>query len=483
MTQVGLCARLTDLLSGHLGKLGDGEGARALRDAVAALGEPLPRLAVGGRLKAGKSTLVNALLGTGVAATGHTETTTVVSRFHHARKVSATLHTLDGKSAPLSLDARGRVPARLDAPLSEVDHIAVGLPSAVLAERFTLVDTPGVDSLSGLDPGSERALAEADAVLYVMPHPGDNDNRALLRVREQAAGSGLTAANVLGVLSRVDQLSDGEGDPWPIAHRVAANYSAKLRGVAGGIVPVLALLAHSATEFDDADTAAVLKVRALPAPELEDVLYSAEDFLTMAPLPDEHSRRLMSALGMYGIRALVASTRTDTGGFAELLRETSQVDPLLERITTSLAAGSDRLRCTRVLANAEAATWRGTSPAEKSALGAVRAELDRFRGLPELGQVRLAGALTDVLLGRCELPEDEVAALERLATGTTTAACLGLPEGTGAAELADAADDEIDRWRAWENTPSAVLSRHARDASELCQRFFFAQQDDNGGLP
>jgi ATPase subunit of ABC transporter with duplicated ATPase domains len=67
----------------------------ALRLAAARLREPL-RLAVVGQIKRGKSTLVNAVLGEHVAATGQLELTFTVSEFHYGDERAVRVHYKDG---------------------------------------------------------------------------------------------------------------------------------------------------------------------------------------------------------------------------------------------------------------------------------------------------------------------------------------------------------------------------------------------------
>jgi ABC-type antimicrobial peptide transport system ATPase subunit len=71
-------ATLCDELVAHLGP----QAAGQVKQISGRLGEPL-RIAIAGRLKAGKSTLVNALIGRRVAPTAAGECTRVVTRFRY----------------------------------------------------------------------------------------------------------------------------------------------------------------------------------------------------------------------------------------------------------------------------------------------------------------------------------------------------------------------------------------------------------------
>ncbi|MEW5535951.1 hypothetical protein AB1328_39305, partial [Streptomyces virginiae] len=94
-------------------------------------------------------------------------------------------------------------------------------------------------------------------------------------------------------------------------------------------------------------------------------------------------------------------------------------------------------------------------------------------------QTELAPALADFAAGRLRLSEADSRSLLRLATGTTAAACLGLPEpapgatASARAHAARTAAEAAARWRRLEAGPSRVLRRHARTARELCEELYF----------
>src|SRR6185295_19363278 len=136
-TAVGaLCDELTAELPPEL--------ARKVRAIRSRLGQPL-RVALGGGISAGKSTLVNALLGRRVAEV-RPETTRRVTTVYRAAAAGAsesvTLQLANGERVPMAFMADGTLPtsARPDA-----DHWDVRLHEQALA-HLTLVDTPGLFS-------------------------------------------------------------------------------------------------------------------------------------------------------------------------------------------------------------------------------------------------------------------------------------------------------------------------------------------------
>ena len=104
--------------------------------------------AIAGRVKAGKSTLLNALVGERLAPTDAGECTRIVTTYREGLGygVMALLRTGDQErlkfsrdGGVLAIDLGGRAP-------EEVERLDIGWPSSAL-RRLTLVDTPGLASL------------------------------------------------------------------------------------------------------------------------------------------------------------------------------------------------------------------------------------------------------------------------------------------------------------------------------------------------
>ena len=362
---------------------------------VARLGEPRIRVAVGGRMNAGKSTLVNALLQERLAATGATETTRLVTWFRHGHQARLRVHRRDGTDRLLPLSPGGGVGATVPgSDGEEIAHLTVETPNDALS-RHTVVDTPGMDSLSKLDPDSVGALADADAVVYLMPHPGENDLEAIDAVRGWTGGLRLGAANMIGVLSRIDTLS-GEDDPWPTARRVADRYARELRAVLSDVVPVAGLLAETARgpDFGEADARLLRALADGDRGRTTRALRTVQRFRGWdeAPVDAGDRERLLELLGLHGIRVgleLLDEGRRSTPALLEGFALRSGVETVLERIDTVFVAGADRLRASAGIAALEHlwdATRRGRPP--HPALPAVRARPPAPRAGPAPGGPR-----------------------------------------------------------------------------------------------
>ncbi len=196
---VHLVARAPGRLPGHP------RAAPAGRDRATAGRAPL-RVAVAGRVKSGKSTLLNALIGERLAPTDAGECTRVVTWYADGHTYQVTLTAADGSRHParfrrdddeLDVDLGGLAPEQLQ-------RIDVTWPSRAL-RRCTLVDTPGIGSLS--EQVSRRAwelLADgeqetpADAVLYLMKHLHRERSGVPLGLPRHRGGRGRTRSTRSG---------------------------------------------------------------------------------------------------------------------------------------------------------------------------------------------------------------------------------------------------------------------------------------------
>ena len=107
-------------------------------------------MAIAGKVKAGKSTLLNALVGEQVAPTDAGECTRVVTWYRDGATPRIALHPHDGAPRPLPVRRHdgaltidlGGTPGRASATRLVVDWPAQSLRST------TLIDTPGIASMS-----------------------------------------------------------------------------------------------------------------------------------------------------------------------------------------------------------------------------------------------------------------------------------------------------------------------------------------------
>jgi Dynamin family len=456
----------------------------AARAAIAAvrdrLDENVLRVAVGGRLNAGKSTLVNALLGEKLAATDATECTTLVSWFRYGTVNRVLLEFADGGTATLPAQPLAAAIAGTGRAASDIASVQVESSNAILASDYTIVDTPGLDALSGLDAGSLAALRHADVLLYLMPHPGENDREALTALRDTAATADITAVSTIGVLSRIDQLGDGTGDPWPTARRLASRYGQQLTGLLALVVPVAGLIAETALgdAFTEADMRPLRALAGTDREVLDAALYTDEDFRSHPALPisSQERGRLLSLLGTYGITVAleeIAEGTNSATGLLRALRARSGIDLLLGQLRSQFLAIADALRARYAIRALDAASWLGAGPAETAALTSLREEVDAVRSHPRLRQLDLAAALTDLNAGKWQADPEITAELVALATGSDLPGQLGVEPDAGPGKIRELLAARIAVWRTVEYTSSRLAARHARAVREHLESLYF----------
>jgi hypothetical protein len=146
--------------------------AAGIRQVLARLDGPL-QVAVAGRIKAGKSTLVNALIGRRIAPTDVGECTRLVTRFQYGTVDRIEVVHRDGRRSTLPLAPDGGIPADLGVDLAGVSHLEAFLTSGLLS-GITVIDTPGLGSLDA------DSVSRTELLLGLRPasRPDSGDGRS-----------------------------------------------------------------------------------------------------------------------------------------------------------------------------------------------------------------------------------------------------------------------------------------------------------------
>ncbi|MGI8762588.1 MAG: dynamin family protein [Ilumatobacteraceae bacterium] len=440
-----------------------GDDVAELDELSGSLAEPL-RVAVAGRVNAGKSTIVNALVGRRVAPTDVSECTRLVTWFRYSPSDRFDVVFRDGGVVSHRLDPDGRIPPALECDIAAVERLDVWL-SAERLRHLTIIDTPGLSSQHEensarteqvllLERDSQSAVAQSEAVLFVFTQALRADEvEAITNFRAVTAGTASNALNAIGVLSKADTIS-GTSDRWADACLLAARHAERLRHEVAAVVPIVGLLAETAETgaFTETDAAAVRGLATLDDATSMRLMASVDRFVTVdAPVSTSVRRRLLDRLALFGIERAIDSARaggTSAPSIQRALLAASNLDGLHRAIEATFRRRADVLKAASALAAVERIAYRADT--EPDARRWLVDELERLRLAPEMHGLAELDAAQQVVTGAVILPPALDAELRTFVASTEPAEQLRL---TGACPdaLAAAAKDRSQRWRAFAN--------------------------------
>ncbi len=484
MTPAGATAagRVAELLDRARSELA-GTGSEADLDRISArLNGPL-RVAIAGRVKSGKSTLLNALVGERLAPTDAGECTKIVSWYRRGSgyEVNAVLPDGERRSVAfrrnegaLSIDLGGLTER-------EVQSLDIEWPTTAL-EKLTLIDTPGLASINDensrrtrefLEVESARA-GDADAVIYLMRHVHRSDVEFLDAFMDRSVTAS-SPINAVAVLSRADEIGAGRVDAMASAKRIADRYStnSEVRSLCATVTPLAGLLAETGLTLRE-DEATALRTLASTDPEvLDGMLLSADRFCEMhdSDLTVEIRRSLLARLGMFGVRISLEEIRAGATSAAILgpkLVAASGLDDLKAVISDHFLPRARSLQARTALVAVRALTRDLRQAGHESQAGWI----DRAAEEIEASGVEFARlrAIHLIAVGAAEFDDGDRADLDRLFQAADPAEVLA----PGAADPSAAALDAIARWRGRAEDPLAppALREVCETAVRVCEGVF-----------
>ncbi len=335
------------------------EGAEKLRyeleKMAQRLNEPL-RVAVFGLMKAGKSTLLNAIMKEKILFTGNLETTYRTNWFKYADTPSITVVFKDGSKENHPLEDLEKWTVRLkkkeNPRIEDAKHVEINYPNNVL-KSLEIIDTPGLGSshksdsqntldLMGVkeeDRDEEIAATRvtmvdasaADALIYAFSHAPQASDREILDAfyGGESTAPNSSPVNAIGVFTKADIFWDvaRENDPMLDTKQVSENLMKDntLKQLLYTIKPVCAKVVESFSELKEEDWDILRRLASLDEKIFREVIFdasefkncSAEEFAGMfesamdTTFTDEQRRNVCSAaergkildlLGQYGIR-------------------------------------------------------------------------------------------------------------------------------------------------------------------------------------
>lgn len=435
------------------------EHAARLAELDARLGEPL-RVAISGRVKAGKSTLLNALVADRLAPTDAGECTRIVTWYADGHTYRVVAEPLAGEPRQLRFDRPdNELRVHLgDLTPDQIARVLVTWPSRGL-RLATLIDTPGIGSLSQevsrrawdvLAPDDEVESA-ADAVLYLLRHLHGTDVDFLRAFHDNAVGQP-SPVNAIGVLSRADEVGAGRLDSMTSAKRIAARMAADptVRRVVQTVVPVAGLLAETGATLTEAEFAQLRMVSALDRATCDVLLVTVDRFIATTPeldLSPEARRRLLDRFGLFGLRLSVSMIRhgvvASAPGLASELTARSGINDLRQVLETLFLQRRDVLKSRAALMALESLAHAYPVPGSDR----ISAEAERITAsahtLREL-QV-LAAIRSGWITGKPEV----VAEAERIVGGAGVALHLrlGLDPDAAQQQVRSTAEATLERWQ------------------------------------
>lgn len=342
-------------------------------------------LAVAGRVKAGKSSFLNALLGVNLAKVGELETTATINRFCYGEPSDPSRPVMvvweNGMTSYETLQFMDSLQGHDEESLRKaegISYLEFRLKHELLKE-VTLVDTPGTDAVVGEDGSAHQKVVEkyfnlrnkhnqqtlaltskADAVIYLVGAVATGSNKSFLDdFRHSTSGS--SALNAIGVLSKVDV------DETLLAnrHKQAKYVAESLRDQLNSVVPVSAGICLVVNENKSQLPEWQKKLKSIPLkafeyfmrkqsifltdrPEIIDALYKGSNVI---PLSVDERKNMLKTMEWSLFRA-IAHVLYNTSDISEALRQLddiSNMESVRHIIDEQFFNRSKTIRCIQVL--------------------------------------------------------------------------------------------------------------------------------------
>lgn len=262
-----------------------GGPVRELRDLRKSVIHPF-NIAVFGRMKTGKSTLINALVGRRLAVTGVEEATATVNVLTHSdHPGSFVAHWKDSPPETFPIEAvQTQWNGKTDDVLERVRRVSYLelFSDADSLKLCEITDTPGTgseestheDVVQNFLAATEKHGRRADAIVYVFPPVGrESDIGNLETYRRNNCLPDSDPYNSVAVLHKWDHIFWENGGDMSDIRGKAARLKGIMSSAVADVIPVSAPLALAATEAPDAFWAQILDLcRSTAWPTLEEWL-------------------------------------------------------------------------------------------------------------------------------------------------------------------------------------------------------------------
>ncbi|MGB6297371.1 MAG: dynamin family protein [Rivularia sp. (in: cyanobacteria)] len=438
------------------------------------------RVAIVGKIKAGKSTMMNALLGEALVATGSVEATFNINWLKYDENKTLKVHFKDNRTPETkSVEELSNITVRADENrdyLLSVKYIEVFYPNKIL-KSFNLIDTPGLQShykddsqntvdflqLHGdnLTEITQKEAQGADALLYLFSHSLAMDDSEIVKMFQGPVVGQATPINAIGVLTKVETYwtDPNVSEPMEAGKKVCQRLSAhpKVRDIFYTVYPTCGLLALGAQTLTDNEWEILKKLAELPQKRMESLIGNVKRFCNReyedVPIPPTERQQVLNQLGQYGVWLaynLIGSGVNQKSQLIEELLQSSGVPELRKLITSHFGHRAYLIKLGTVLQQIGTAYFREVQNFEGKALEIIQKIGGKFEELQtqEHGFSELQ-VLRNHYENRLNFDDNEVQQLLYV-TGEYGISCaqrLGLEECTSIEEMIPVARQRMNYWR------------------------------------
>ncbi|NJN08160.1 MAG: GTP-binding protein HSR1 [Richelia sp. RM1_1_1] len=316
-----------------------------LQQSYERLHQPM-RVAIVGLIKAGKSTLMNALLGEAVVAVGTVEATFNINWLKYDNLPSLVVHFKDGRSPePKSFEQLKALTLRAKENqdyLKSIKYIEVGYPNEIL-KTFNLIDTPGLESFykddaqntleflkvhgKELTETTQAEASNADAVMYLFSQTISFTDASIMQAFSGPALGHATPINAIGLLTKVDAYWSDYDNPMEAGEKIAKRLSEhpQIKSLFYTISPICGLLALGAQTLTPKEFEILQQLAKVPETVLESKLRVKERFTqreyTDIPVSPAQRKLVWDKLGQYGVWLACSYIRSGVNNLQNLNEE------------------------------------------------------------------------------------------------------------------------------------------------------------------
>lgn len=442
------------------------------------------RVAIVGLIKAGKSTLINALLEEAVVAMGTVEATFNVNWLKYGTHPSLTVYFKNAcvpeKKSFEELAELTLRPDKYRDYLLNIKYIEVSYPNDIL-QIFSLIDTPGLQSFYEDDSQNTRDFlqlhgqeltertqveaANADAVLYLFSRSLGTEDKSIIEEFQGLTTGQTTPINAIGVLTKVDFYASDPNviDPLVIGNQIGqrlANHS-QVRPLLYTVKPVCGLLALGAKTLKPEEFIILTELAQIPEDRFERLIRNVNRFgdkeYDDIPVPPNKRRQVLERLGQYGINLsykLLRSGIMEPEELARRLVEYSGLDSLRNLILAHFGRRAFLIKLGTSLRQISAAYFQERRQLQRKSQQILEEIVGKFEAL-QAGEhaFQELDILRSFYEGKLEFDTYESQQLREV-TGEFGISCgerLGLGERATVDEMLQEAEKRVNYWKGRSN--------------------------------